>query len=913
MSNCLNQPYYIEHRNNGVDLNGEWEFCWEDSPVKNRSELDFNYRTVLPKSLFHSVNEAGILPDPYFGTNSKLYDWVDKKVWYYRKKIYIPADASDKKAILCFDGVAYYCNLFVNGVDCGNHEGMFGGPVCDITDKLIYEAENEILLEVKASNYPQSDMEEQEDKGYIKSPIIPWNINRDVDTSNGDFIVVGIWNNIRLEFLEPIHISRPYLYTDSISDGTAILNFEMQISDGTLTELKKYYGYNDGCYRYTMAYNNGVTGAVSDKEVKIVIKITEPDTGNVAYQSEDIEPLLDYDNSQINPNYYELQFFSKKISIDNARLWYPHGMGEPYLYNVMVQLYFEDKLCDSYEFKTGIKTFSSSYTHGRKYRHRWEEFLFSINGKETFIKGINWMPIDFLYDINPDEYEWCLTLAKNAGIQMLRVWNGGGFPETNTFYELCDKLGIMVWQDLLIANADDTSNYAQDLLESQIAYNLYRIRNHSSLVVLCGGNEFNPYRLQNAASMFVETRVCKDLAPHIIYHYTTCDKGSAHVYKDFDPAWFRKTFKDLPFLAEAGIHCMPSYSTWKKLLSKAELNAKMPDLTTEEFQKGFPELLNHFTEYVPERVPRMLSRASQITNLKEVQLAELCEATQVQSYEFYTIMIQSIRENFPVCGGIMPWVFKRHWATVGIQVVDGTGQPLYPYYAVQNTYKDLQIMWKMPYTVVPPKATLPLDTELINDSGSSMIGTEIQFTIYNPDLTLAKEYRRGITNNEHSYSFGEFTLDDSFTDTCLLIDVKLIKDGIKIANTTYWIKCTSALADQEYFCNYSKNISGNLYFENGPWLKENIMSAKKSDIRFDLLRTGSVGKYSYYDISIENNSKIPAFPVTVHLKNDEVRHFESENFFLLSPNERRIVRITTESTEKLSSSDIKVCAWNARD
>ena len=200
-------------------------------------------------------------------------------------------------------------------------------------------------------------------------------------------------------------------------------------------------------------------------------------------------------------------------------------------------------------------------------------------------------------------------------------------PETDTFYELCDKLGIMVWQDLMIANAETTRGFSQSILESQIAHNLYRIRNHASLILLCGGNEFNPYREDNAAAMFVQTRVCQDLAPHLLYH---------------------------------------------------------------------------------------------------------------------------------------------------------------------------------------------------------------------------------------------FTLDDSFTDKCFLVDAKLIKNGVKSANTTYWIKCTSALNDAETYAKYSSKRSGNLYFENGPWLRSDIMSAVKSDLRFDLLNAGNTGKYTYYDIIVENNSEIPAFPVTIH-------------------------------------------------
>ncbi len=906
----LNQPYYIEPRKSKehIDLNGEWSFCWSDEEITDFSPTLWKYETVLPKSIYHSLHEAGILPDPYFGSNSKEYRWVDEKIWYYRKKFNISKVSQTKKAFLCFDGVAYYCRIWLNGMLLGENEGMFGGPVCDVSDILIFSGENELIVEVKAFNFGcKENYDSQNNTREKNTPIVPWNIAKDSATSNGDFTVIGIWNHVRLELLEPLHISRPYLYTESASQELAVLHLEMEIADGSLNELRQYYGYPGA---YTRAYDYGLTGATRDKSVRIVTEISESDTGKIVYASKDNEPLLDYDRLRMNPAYRELQYFTKTIEIKNPRLWYPHGMGESFLYDVKISLYDGEKLCDVQKLKTGIRTFTAAPTHGRKYRHRWQNFLFSINGKETFIKGINWMPIDFLYDINPDEYEWCLTLAKNAGIQLLRVWNGGGMFETDTFYQLCDKLGIMVWQDLLVANTDHSSSFSQNLLESQIAYNLYRIRNNPSLVLLCGGNEFNPYHYDNAAAMFVELRVCQDLAPHVIYHFTTPDKGSAHMYEDIEPVWFRHLYKELPFLAESGIHSFPSFATWKKLLSQKELKTPLPDLTSKEFKNDFPDLLNHFTEYNPGRVPRMLARASQIVNLEGVSLYELCEASQVQAYEYYTLMLQSMRENFPYCGGVMPWVFKRHWTTVGIQVVDGTGQPGYPYYAIQNGYKPTQIIWDVPWTVIAPGETLPLDITVLNEQTSSLIGSEIRITIYRPNLTVGREFGAVIKDDKKTYSFGEFTPDETYTDKCFLVSARLMRNGDCSAETTYFIKCTSALANSELYEKYRSAPSGNLYFDNGPWLKESISTALKTDLRYELVGADDVGKYKCYDINIENRSEVPAFPVTIHFKKDEFRHFESENFFLLSPKESRVIRITTEYKEKLSVSDIEVCAWN---
>jgi beta-mannosidase len=273
-------------------------------------------------------------------------------------------------------------------------------------------------------------------------------------------------------------------------------------------------------------------------------------------------------------------------------------------------------------------------------------------------------------------------------------------------------------------------------------------------------------------------------------------------------------------------------------------------------------------------------------------------------------MIQSMRENFPYCGGVMPWVFKRPWATVGIQVVDGLGQPSIPYYAIQNSYRPLEILWRMPWSVIAPEESLSLDFLVLNDLQEELRTCRMHLTIYRPDMTTEKEMTYELSDGEINHSFGVFTPTKRYTDTCFLISAQLLRGEKLLAETTYFVKCTSMLADADTYRTYRAEPTENLYFENGPWLKESISKALKTDLKYELVGTDDAGKYKCYDIKIENCSKVPAFPVTIHLKKDEIRHFESENFFLLSPKESRVIRITTDCKENLCASDIEVCAWN---
>lgn len=904
----LNQPYYIEPRGGKVhiDLNGEWDFFWSDDVKETIADSDWSHRATLPASLYHMLHKSGILPDPYFGTNSKQYHWVDEKIWYYRKKFTLNAANFCGNAFLCFDGVAYYCRVWINGVLLGDHEGMFGGPCVDIAEYLNLNSENELIVEVKAFNIGVKDSFDMWNAKGENSQIVPWNVTRDTYTSNGDFMVAGIWNNVRLELVNKLHLSRPQLFTKSIEDNKATLHFEVEIADGRIEELHEFYGRTDNNDRYNRAFDNGITGATLEEQVEI--KVTISDGEDIVYESTDLENLTDFDRLLMTTDYHELQFFTKDIVIENPKLWWPNGMGEPFLYNVELTLSFDGEVCDKHTFKTGIRTFTSDFTKGNKYRTEWEKFLFSINGKPFFLKGINWTPIDFLFDISSDEYDWCLALAKNAGIQLLRVWNGGGMPETDHFYKRCDELGIMVWQDHMITNTISTKNFPQTILESQIAYNIYRIRNHPSLVLNCGGNEFNPYTEGNAASMFITDRTVRQLDPSRIFHYTTADKGSAHIYRDIEPVWYRHIYKQLPFLAESGIHSFPSYRSLKKLLDENETTGPMPDLTTREFPDNYPGIINHFIEYMPERIPQMLSRISQIDDISTFTLKDYCEASQVQAFEFYQLMVQSMQENFPVCGGVMPWVFKRPWTTVGVQTVDGSGQPGYPYYAIQNSYRPLNIYLCQEWSVIAPNEPVPLKVKIFNQNNEDIADSELTVTVYTTDMTVEMQETLSFEGLKE-YDFGTFIPNASHTNSCFIISTDLNKNGLLLARSVYFIKCTDMLNDEALYNKYRSGAVENLSLTNGPWLKAVITNAKKATLTAAITKRGIIDSYHYADVLIENISDISAFPVTVEPKDESARFYLSDNFFLLKAGESKTVRITSDTN---GLEKITVNLWNGK-
>ena len=911
----LLSPFYIEPRKDSshIDLNGRWLFTWEEAETGRPDFAVNGYEASLPKSTYYNLFEAGVMPHPYENENSEQYLWVREKVWYYKKVFSLDENPSGREAVLCFDGVAYYSKIWINGQCVGGHEGMFGGPFARVTDKLNFGGENELLVEVKAPSFGDPDFTARNHK-HTNTQIVPWCAAGDEETSSQNFVVMGIWRDVRMELLSPVHLSRPVLLTESVAGDTAFLRLETEILDGQIDELCVDTGITSGCYDYTRAFDGGLTGEKGTQSLTLVIEMREKESGRTVFSSKEEIQLDDREKSGINPKHQAPQFFTKSFTLDNPRLWYPHTMGEPFLYEISLSLFENDEKMDALSFDCGIKTLRLLPAAGEKYRHRWGKFQFEVNGKQFFLKGMNHTPVDFLYEENPEEIRWVVETAKNAGIELLRVWNGGGCPESNMFYSLCDRYGILVWQDWFIANMEVPA-YPQDVLEAQMQMNLYRIRNHPSLAVHCGGNEFNPYAKGNAAAMYVMQRSVEDLDEKRPFIRTTADGGSAHIYRDIEPIWFQKRYKELPFVGESGIHSFPKAETIKRLIPKEEydrLEAKLPDLFIKEDMQKFPSFLAHFVEYVPERIPRMIARVSSITNVTDISISDFAEATHLASYEFYQMMIFSLRDNYPKTAGVMPWVYKRPWPTVGIQCVDGLGYPIAPYYSVKNAYSPVGVMLRVPELTYAPGEEIPLTAVVFNDRGEDIKGC-LTVTAYSPELNKAFEKSISLSVDKDTpkteLSCGCFSIPESYTDHCFFLMARIETDSGQVYQTVYWPKCISSLSDAEERSLRRSEPQKNPIYDKGPWLKETVESAGKTMVEAECLQQHQENGRLYRTIRVKNTGGLPAFPVRID--SPELPPFyTSDNYFLLAPGEERNITLAVRNDKDGFNQPVCLSGWN---
>src|SRR5690606_4691207 len=153
-----------------------------------------------------------------------------------------------------------------------------------------------------------------------------------------------------------------------------------------------------------------------------------------------------------------------------------------------------------------------------------------------------------------------------------------------------------------------------------------------------------------------------------------------------------------------------------------------------------PAIINHFTEYGHRRVPRMLSRASHISDMSDPSLETISEASQVGAGEWYQIVSERMQGNYPVTAGLMPWVFKRHWPVIAIQMMDWFGQAAAPYYFLKRTYEPTHVAVDFPRLIWKAGETIKLATKVTHAPDVELNGATVRVVCY--DDTFQEVYKR---------------------------------------------------------------------------------------------------------------------------------------------------------------------------
>lgn len=653
-------------------------------------QLDYDDRDWLdisvPGDIHRTLMAAGRIPDPFYDRNEGDVAWMEEREWWYRVRFRAGGGAplENERVLLVFHGLDTFAVLYLNGNLLGRSQNMFREAVFDVSNKLKWGQENVLVVRfdppakhVDPKNPFQSTWGRNPERVYLRKAQFGygWDWGPRLPT-------IGIWRPVELvrhKTAALLGVQFNTLRVDSVGKQALVM---------VRVETSRF-GREGG-------------------DLKVEIRLGLPGQKNPALDESLV--VSDGDHPQTVVGYYPLT---------NPKLWWTHDLGTPFLYDLRVTLRKGKVVLDMYETKVGIRSLELDQSPdpdepGTRF------FRFVLNGAPIFAKGANWIPADsFVGAIPPDQYERLLRMARDANMNMLRVW-GGGIYEHEIFYELCDRLGILVWQDFMFACAmypENDQRYIGEV-EAEARYQVRRLRSHASLALWCGNNENqwlhdrnNPeHPEQKVPGSLYYDRILpaavKELdgvtpywpsSPYGGNDYNSMEDGDRHnwwvwhgglprrfgepVVVDRSPEGvsFRHYSEDSGrFISEFGMHAAPVLETLRRVIPVDQRYHHSP-------------AMDHHNKDNPKNKGDnlMLPETGLPTSLEEY-----IDFSMIAQAEGLKYGIEHFRRRKPHCSGALFWQLNDCWPVLSWSVIDYYGFGKAGYYTAKRAFEPVLASFK---------------------------------------------------------------------------------------------------------------------------------------------------------------------------------------------------------------------------
>jgi beta-mannosidase len=649
----------------------DWEVGWRDSADGEPSRW---VPAAVPGAVQLDWARAEGWDDHTYGENWRQYEWMEDRYWTYRARLRAPALTSGERLYFVSKGIDYSFTIRLDGAELQRQEGMFTPVELDITESIREGSLLEIMIEPAPKRADAPKSRSQADHSCKPAVSYGWDWHPRL-------IPLGIWDETYLIVRPAVHIvSSEVRYELNESLDRAKLQLAVRFNDAPAGE--------------------------------ILWSLTGPE-GEPIFEL----PLTVSDKSH-----------TFEAIIDSPQLWWPHDHGGQPLYTSEVRFMPQG----------GNRSFSDA--EGRRQRigfrrvklvvHEggWKEpsrfpksrslppITMEINGRVIFCKGTNWVnPSIFPGTITAKEYGELLKLAKEANMNMLRIW-GGGIVNKESFFEQCNEMGLMVWQEFPLACNlyPDTPAYLK-VLDQESRSIIIRLRKHPSVVLWCGGNElFNawskmtdqslPLRLLNAN--------CYELDAKTPFLMTSPIEGMGHGHYMFQYRTGEDVLEAMPraqntAYTEFGVPSPSSVEQLKSFIPPEELFPPKPG-TAWESHHAFHALS-----------PEMWLMEDQLEHYfgPYESLEQLVGNGQLLQSEGYKCIYEEARRQKPKCSMALNWCYNEPWPTAANNsIVMWPAKPKPAYYAVQASCRPVLASARIPKFVWNAGDWFEPELWLLNDS-----------------------------------------------------------------------------------------------------------------------------------------------------------------------------------------------------
>lgn len=640
---------YITH---SYELNNDWQFSQEGT-----NEW---YPATVPGVVHLDLLANNLIDDPFWGNNEQKLQWIEQENWIYKTTFQATDTLFDQQHIeIDFEGLDTYATVYLNGDKLFEANNMFREWSQEVKNLLI-PGENELKIifqspvqhnKKKVETYPYS-LPSGNETADIPIKVSPF--TRKAAYQFGwdwapRFVTSGIWRAVKLNTWNKARLTNVFTSTQNLQGDMAKMKTAIEV------EVDE-----EGLYR-------------------VVVDSIEH---------------LEHLKSGVN-------YISYTFEINNPKLWWCNGLGEPYLYEQNIKLFQGNRLLDTKKLDYGVRTIELI----NKPDSIGTSFYFKLNGRPVFMQGANYVPQDvFLPRVKNKQYEKLIKDVKDAHMNMLRVW-GGGIYENDIFYNLCDQMGILVWQDFMFAGSlyPDDKEFRENV-KQEVAQNIKRLRGHPCIALWCGNNEievaWGNWGWQKQYGYSPEDSVAIWNNYNSIFHVLIPDQvkafDSGRAYTPTTPlsnwgtpenfnhgsmhywgVWHgREPFENFAsnvgrFMVEYGFQSFPELGTLRKVMADSSLS--LESTTMQNRQKSYIGnglILTHIQQYYHK--PKSFT-----------EFVELSQKTQARALK---MAISAHKQNKPRCMGSLFWQLNDCWPGPSWSVIDYFGNHKLAYDAVKEAY-----------------------------------------------------------------------------------------------------------------------------------------------------------------------------------------------------------------------------------
>jgi beta-mannosidase len=659
---------YLLAVNFTAPLDRSWQFKQRDT----KSSLAEDFASPagwlganVPGNIYQDLLEAGRIPDPFYGMNEHQVQWVAEADWLYRGEFEVTAEQLAEPFIdLCFEGLDTFATVWLNAQQVLQSDNMFVPRRVDVKSKLqpgpnhlriLFESALRKGREIQATHGKRGLWNGDSSRLYVRKAQYHYGWDW-----GPVLMTAGPWKDIRLEAYST-RISNVHCPTEVSPDlQKAILPIQVELAGNT-------------------------------DQSQVQLTLLDP-SGHVVHQSK----------------HAGAQTLKHQLKVPQPQLWWPNGYGQQPLYRLKVELLTGNQIISEQSLGLGMRRLRvvQEPVEGET----GTSFYFEVNNLPIFAAGANWIPEDhFLNRISRERYFERVKQAAEANMVMLRVW-GGGIYEDDAFYDACDEMGILVWQDFMFACGlyPAHAEFLQSVrAEAEAA--VHRLRHRASLALWCGNNEdyavaesVGWYGPGKDSGPFVAREIYEKLLPEVcaehdptrLYwpgspytpggalssdqsigdrHTWEVWHGAMHPYQQYIQFEGR-------FISEFGMQAYPSMSALEQSIPAEE---RFPQSRTmEHHNKAGPtgqrsDGHRRLAVYLSDNLPDPLTLEGYIYATQFIQAEAL-------HYAFRDFRRRWGRAGKRAVGGALVWQINDCWPVVSWAVIDSLGIPKPAYYVMRR-------------------------------------------------------------------------------------------------------------------------------------------------------------------------------------------------------------------------------------